>query len=158
MKTIEICMLAGILVFTPLSCEKGLRISDIDLSTIEMNEYFDSEIFSENDLKIYGKWRITGISGGFSGQGYEPDFEYLVIKKFGIYAFVKNDKILEYGKIVPAMKTANDSRLKVNLEKDVNSDTFFYDREKYVEFPGNDIMNLNSPPADRYNYHFERVN
>lgn len=151
-------MMTAVLLVALTSCEKGIELYESDLSTLETTKYFESEIFSVNDQNIYGKWRIESISGGFSGQGYEPDFDYLMIKKYGIYAFVRNGKVLEFGKIVTVQPEEGETMLKINLVKDPKSDSFFYDREKYVEFSGDDIMNLISPPADRYNYHFERVN
>ncbi len=72
-------------------------------------------------------------------------------------ALVRNDRLLEYGKIMPALQTANEIRFKVNLEKDDNSKLFLSDKEKYVEFIGNDTLNLNAPCCDRYNYHFKRI-
>lgn len=127
------------------------------LDEYKTTKYFDSEIFSQHDLKIYGKWRLFDISGGLLGNGYDLNFDYLEIKEYGIYGFVRKDSLLEYGKISPAILTTNEIRLKVNLDKDENSNSFFADREKYVEFLGSDTLNLNSPCCDRFNYHFERV-
>ena len=152
-----ICTLTVVLPGAISSCDKGIELYESDLLTLGTTKYFESEIFSVNDQNIYGKWRIESISGGFSGQGYEPDFDYLMIKKYGIYAFIRSGKVLEFGKIVIAQWEEGETMLKINLVKDSKSDSFFSDREKYVEFSGDDIMNLISPPADRYNYHFERV-
>lgn len=80
-----------------------------------------------------------------------------MIKEYGIYGFVKNKSLLEYGKISPALQTANDLRLKVDFENDEKSNSFFIDTEKYVEFIGNDTLKLYSPCCDRYNYQFKRV-
>jgi hypothetical protein len=127
------------------------------LDEVESTRYFNTEIFSEQNLKIYGTWKIFDISGGIHGSGYDPDFDYLVIKKVGIYGFVKDNNLLEYGKIVPALWNPNDLRLKVDFEKDEQSDSFFTDRVKYVHYTGNDTLHLSSPCCDRFNYHFERV-
>lgn len=136
--------------------EETIEIPQV-LDEVESTRYFNAEIFSEQDLKIYGTWKIFDVSGGFHGLGYEPDFDYLIIKKVGIYGFVKNDSLLEYGKIVPALWNPNDLRLKVDFEKDEQSGSFFTDTEKYVHYTGNDTLHLSSPCCDRFNYHFERV-
>jgi hypothetical protein len=127
------------------------------LDEVESTRYFDTEIFSEQDFKIYGTWKIFDISGGIHGNGYAVNFDYLVIKRIGIYGFARNDSLLEFGKIVPAQWNTIDLRLKVYFEKDEQSGTFFTDTEKYVHYTGNDTLHLSSPCCDRFNYHFERV-
>ena len=151
--TIIVVILTGL--FTACN-EETIEVPQV-LDEVESTQYFDTEIFSEQDLKIYGTWKIFDISGGIHGNGYEINFDYLVIKKVGIYGFAKNDSLLEFGKIVPALWNPNDLRLKVDFEKDEQSGTFFTDTEKYVQFNGNDTLHLNSPCCDRFNYHFERV-
>jgi len=156
MKTFKLIILS-ILISGLNSCDKDTIETPTTLQNLETTNYFDSEIFAEPDLKIYGTWKLFAVSGGFSGTGHDLNFEYLEIKKYGIYGFVNNDSLLEYGKISPALQTANDIRLKVDFEKDEKSNSFFTDTEKYVEFMGSDTLNLNSPCCDRYNYHFKRV-
>lgn len=151
--TIIVVILTGL--FTACN-EDPIEIPKV-LDEVPSTTYFDAEIFAEQNLKIYGTWKIFDISGGIHGSGYEPDFDYLVIKKVGIYGFVKDNSLLEYGKIVPAIWNPNDLRLKVDFEKDEQSDSFFTDTEKYVHYTGNDTLHLSSPCCDRFNYHFERV-
>jgi hypothetical protein len=157
MRTSVIILIIGFLISILNSCDKETIETTSALSEVETTRYFDSEIFSPNDLKIYGKWKLFGISGGLHGNGYDLNFDYLDIKEYGIYGFSRNDSLIEYGKISPALQTANDLRFKVDLEKDENSNSFFTDTEKYVVFNGTDTLNLNSPCCDRYNYHFKRV-
>jgi hypothetical protein len=157
MRTSVIVLIIGFLISILSSCDKETIKTTSALSEIETTKYFDTEIFAPNDLKIYGKWKLFGISGGLHGNGYDLNFDYLEIKEYGIYGFVRNDSLLEYGKIMPALQNANEIRLKVDLEEDVNSKTFISDKEKYVVFAGDDTLNLNSPCCDRFNYHFERV-
>lgn len=139
------------------SCEKEMTEAVSKFQELEKTMYFDAEIFSDADLKIYGSWKLFDVSGGFSGGGHDLNFEYLEIKKYGVYGFVRNDSLVEFGKIAPAAQTANDILLKVDFEKDENSNAFFSDTEKYVEFAGNDTLHLYSPCCDRYDYHFKRV-
>ena len=157
MKTSKYIFILLILAGIFIACdEETIEIPQV-LDEVKSTQYFDTEIFSEQDLKIYGTWKIFDISGGFHGNGYAINFDYLVIKRIGIYGFVKNESLLEYGKIVPAQWNPNDLRLKVDFEKDEQSDSFFTDTEKYVEYTGNDTLHLSSPCCDRFNYHFERV-
>ena len=139
-----------------LSCDEELPEIPSAFDNLEETEYFDAEVFSNNDLKIYGTWRIFNISGGLHGNGYAIDFDYLVMKKIGIYGFLKGDSLLEFGKVSPAAQLFIDPRLFINFEKDEDSDSFFTDREKIVHFSGNDTLELYSPCCDRFNYHFVR--
>jgi hypothetical protein len=157
MKTFKLLFIFSILISGMNSCEKDTIETITTLQKLDTTKYFDSEVFAAPDLKTYGTWKLFDISGGKSGYGRDLNFEYLKIKEYGIYGFTRNDSLLEYGKISPALQTANDIRLKVNFEKDEKSNSFFTDTEKYVEFIGNDTLNLNSPCCDRYNYHFKRV-
>ena len=119
--------------------------------------YYKSELFSEDYLKIYGKWRLSGTSGGYTGGGTKMDFDYLEIRKYGIYGFVKGDTLLEYGRITLDFSDENSAELKINFEEDKHSNSFFSDKEKYVKFSGNSILNLNSPCCDRFHYRFQRA-
>ena len=157
MKTFKLIVILSILISGLNSCDENTIKTSATLQNLETTNYFISEIFAEPDLKIYGTWKLFDVSGGFSGTGHDLNFEYLEIKKYGIFGFVYNDSLLEYGKIYPALKTANDIRLKVDFEKDEKSNSFFVDTEKYVEFAGIDTLNLKSPCCDRYDYHFKRV-
>jgi hypothetical protein len=157
MKTLIYTIIVVILAGLFKACnEEPIEIPKV-LDEVPSTTYFDAEIFSEQDLKIYGTWKVFDISGGIHGNGYAVNFDHLVIKRIGIYGFVKDNNLLEYGKIVPALWNPNDLRLKVGFEKDEQSDSFFTDTEKYVHFSGNDTLHLYSPCCDRFNYHFERV-
>lgn len=155
MRISNILTLSWILFLILQSCEKD-KIKPSALYDFNQNHYFDSEVFPPSHISIYGKWRIVDVSGGFHGGGYEPDFEYLEIKEYGMYGFIRNDSLLEYGKIYPTLQTSNDWRLKITFEKDESSGTFFTDTEKYTEIQGSDTLHLSSPCCDRYNYHFVR--
>ena len=157
MKTSKYIFILLILAGLLTACkEETIEISQV-LDEVESARYFNTEIFSEQNLKIYGIWKIFDISGGIHGTGYEPDFDYRIIKKVGIYGFVTENNLLEYGKMVPALWNPNDLRLKVDFEKDEHSGSFFSDRVKYVHYTGNDTLHLSSPCCDRFNYHFVRV-
>lgn len=88
------------------------------------------------------------------GGGHELTFDFLEIKRYGIYGFIRNDSIIEFGKIKIDAQTTE--TLLITFEYDENSETFMYDSEKYVNFYGKDTLSLDSPCCDRYNYHFIR--
>lgn len=157
MKIFKFTLIVSILLSGSISCETDTIQISGDLQKMEATKYFDAEVFAEPYLKVYGTWKLFEVSGGFAGNGHDLNFEYLEIKEYGIYGFLSNDTLLEYGKISPAVQTTNDLRLKVDFEADEESDLFFSDSEKYVEFSGSDTLHLNSPCCDRYNYHLKRV-
>ena len=116
--------------------------------------YYEQEIFDDAYVGLYGKWKLESISGGITGGGHDPNFEYLMICKYGIYLFTSGDTLLESGKVLVDEQTSE--ILKISLQPDPSGFTFFYDSEKYVKLTGDDQLDLNSPCCDRYNYHFVR--
>lgn len=145
------------IVFVSMSCQKNEEKIHSTLDSIDIQEYYTTEIFAQPHLNIYGKWKLYAISGGFSGGGVDLNFDYLEIRKYGVYGFTENGNLLEYGKIEPDPQTG-ENRLKVFFENADNSCLFIKDNEKYIDFVGNDTLNLNSPCCDRINYHFVREN
>ena len=134
-----------------LSCEDN----NVDLlDDISKTEYYNSGILNGSYLNVYGKWKLIDVSGGITGDGHELNFDYFILKKYGIYGFVENDDIIEFGKIFIDEQT--NEILMVTLIPDDNSDAFMLDPKKYITFHGNDNLTLNSPCCDRYNYHFSR--
>jgi hypothetical protein len=137
-------------------CEKTDDRIKFFLEDIPVDKYYPFEIVDEQFMDIYGNWRLDSISGGFFGTGYIPNFDFLELKETGIYGFIRNDTILEFGKIQIDEQTTE--RLKITFFPDnaVNN-IFFFDSEKYIRLTGKDSLNLYSPCCDRYNYHFVRA-
>ncbi len=157
MKTFKVVIILILFIFGFGSCEKDSAEIPTQLEILDKTTYFDSEVFAECDRDIYGKWELIGVSGGLTGNGHDLNYDFLLIKEYGIYGFLRNDILLEYGKVSPALQLENQIGLQLNFEKDENSALFFGDPEKYVVFNGRDSLSLNSPCCDRYNYHFKRV-
>lgn len=159
LKTIILMLSIGL-----LSCENENDIK-FHLDSINSRKYYSQEIIPDDYQKIYGKWKLKEISGGFSGTGYEPDYDYLEIKSVGIYGFIRNDSLFEYGKI--ELDTFDEispdylqlSYLQVRLIPDYYVGPYSYmdTPEKYIDLIGNDSLVLISPCCDRYNYHYKRV-
>ncbi len=150
----RICLLILIACIGLLSCEKDDDIVYDAIDELAEKYYYESEIFDDPYLDIYGQWKCYDISGGWTDQGYEVDFDLLKIKRFGIYGFLRNDSILEYGYI--RIDTLINTNLIISFVPDENSDLYLPDPEKWVHFFGEDTLFLPSPCCDRYDFHFVR--
>ncbi len=137
----------GLMLF---ACEEECSIPD-DLVD---KDYYSQEIFNNAYIDIYGNWELTDVTGGIHGSGHELNFDLLQIRKFGVYTFYQSGRVLEQGKIVVEDQT-NDY-LKITFSPNEDSEVFFFDSEKEIIFPGKDILILQSPCCDRFNYHFDR--
>ena len=150
-----------ILVFGLLvSCEKENSVTRTYLDTISSTKYYTVEMIPGDYQKIYGKWHLYQVSGGFSGGGYEPNYDFLEIRNFGIYGLIRNDSLIEYGKIeMDTFDTHATGYLQVKLVAEYHKslNPMMYPPEKYVQLNGADTLNLNSPCCDMYNYHYRRV-
>lgn len=141
-----------------MSCEKEDAVKS-QLDSIHPDKYYSAEIIPSNYLKIYGKWKLDKISGGFSGSGYAPDYDYLEIKSIGIYGLIKNNSLFEYGKIELSTfdeNTANLLQIKLLPEYYVNKNPY-HNPYLYINLHGNDSLDLISPCCDFYDYHYSRI-
>jgi len=155
MKKLKCIFILSLILLTGIfSCEKNSDKIDFTLDELQEDKYYESEIFDESNLDIYGKWKLYSVSGGIHGGGHELNFDYLELHKFGIYGFLNNGKILEYGKI--HIDEQKSEELLITFKPDDNSEVFMQDSEKYINFFGNDTLSLDSPCCDRFNYHFIR--
>ena len=153
MKRIKSISILSLIIWIGMfSCEKD---TDFKLDAFQEDKYYDSEIFDESNLDIYGKWKLYGVSGGFSGGGHDLNFDYLEVVKFGIYGFIRDGRLIEFGRIEINEQTSQG--LLITFTPDENSEVFMYDSEKYVNLSGNDTLSLDSPCCDRFNYHFKRI-
>jgi hypothetical protein len=148
-----------ILLFGLLSCERDDQIKYY-LDSITTDKYYSDEIVPANYQMIYGKWKLFKVSGGFAGDGYAPDYDYLELKSFGIYGLVKNDSLFEYGKIeLDTLDYNTRKSLQIKFIPD------FYkglnprmdQLEKYIDLKGADTLNLIAPCCDMYNYHYKKI-
>ncbi len=157
MKTVSFVLIFILGTIFLESCSKDEIDINSFLFEIDKTKYYDSEVLNAPYTDIYGIWEIYDISGGLTGDGYEINFDYLEVKPFGIYGFINEDELIEFGKIVPTQDATNETDLLVEFTKDEESGSFFGDPEKYIQFSGKDTLHLMSPCCDRYNYHFERI-
>jgi len=59
-------------------------------------EYFE---FEDEYLDIYGTWVIRSISGGFSGGGIVPNFDYLEIKRKNSFSIFRDNSLITKGRL-----------------------------------------------------------
>src|ERR1035437_3177979 len=110
---------------------------------IETTKYYNAEIFTDSNLKLYGQWRFLYIyddAGFIAGPGkIDPDYDYLMIKKYGIYGKIKDNKIIETGKIEVVKQNA--TMFEINLKSSTNNSTYpsaFW----YVNYMGKDSLEM----------------
>ena len=125
-----------ILLLILLSCTKEDNKVYSYLDSFPANKYFDTEVLTGNYQVFYGLWKAIGAYSGWGGS-FKPNFDFLEIKPSGIYGFVRNDTLIEYGKITP------------------NTDII-------PNFPGLPVIldpeyDLNNDSKVRYNMYFELV-
>ncbi len=148
----------GILLVCLLACNKDEN-DKFYLTSFESSIYYTSEIIPKDYKNIYGKWHLYKISGGFSGAGYEPDYDYLEIKSIGIYGLIKNDILFETGKIELYTFDLNATEfLQIKLvPENTESGSSMSPPEKYIELKGADSLNIISPCCDMYSYYYKRI-
>lgn len=137
-----------ILVVFLISCTNdSLRTSDLRIDTlsnidsISTTKYYQNEIFSDGNLKFYGQWQFLYIyadAGIIMGPGkINPTYDYLEIKKYGIYGKVKDNKLIETGKI--EIITQDISQFEIKLKPD-DKDSVTYSKWYYVTYTNDSII------------------
>lgn len=160
MKTIfKIIILFVYFVFA--SCEKEDNdVTKSYLDSFDKEKYYSIEIIPNDYQSVYSKWKLFKVSGGFSGMGYESDYDYLEIKSIGIYGLVRNDSLFEYGKIeLDTFDNYTTDMLQIKIIPDFYKglNPYMYPPEKYMDLKRVDTLDLISPCCDMYNYHFIRI-
>lgn len=153
-KVLKVIVLFSFFILQANGCHEDL-VADV---TLEKSAYYSSEIFLDQYLSIYGKWKIERITGGLSGSGLDPDFDYLFIEKIGIYKIVADKTVTEYGKIVIGKQTETELQIAF-LSNEVtgetppqNYNTLLY---KTVTLIDNKLI-LDDPCCDLFTYQYSR--
>lgn len=123
-------------------------------------KYYSEEIVPLNFLGIYSIWKFVAASGGFSGMGHEPDYDYLIMSSFGMYALVRNDSIFEQGKIIVLQWDENyPGALPLMFVPDetMKNTSHFNNTLFYIYLEGSSKMHLMAQCCDFFNYHYTRV-
>ena len=114
----------------------------------------EKEYFLTEYTGIYGSWTIEEISGGFSGGGYEPDFDILIITERMHYSLFFHDTLLSEGKIEIIEQPTD--HLKIEFKSGKNSGDLLtgWEKEVYLNL---DTLVLNDDCCDMYSYFFVRT-
>jgi hypothetical protein len=137
-----------------ISCSKNsneILISDV----VNRDRYYNDEIFNNQNLAIYGRWQYLYAFGGFAGTTIEPTYDYLEFVSFGIYGRIKNDQIMDIGKVV--IYTQDSIHLVIDFEPDDIYNTELLE-QALIEFKGNDTLMLLDNCVDCYIHYFKRKN
>ena len=115
-------IVALIILLYLFSCTKDAVKTSISLlDTIPTNKFYTNEIFTDVNLKLYGQWQFlyifddAGIAGG-PGK-INPTYNYLEIKKYGIYGKIKDNQVLESGEILVTKQNATGFQITLKPDK-----------------------------------------
>ena len=124
---------AFILCVFLISCSnESTKTSVLLIDTISSTNYYKTEIFNNNNLRLYGQWKFLYIyddAGIVMGPGrINPTYDYLEIKKYGIYGKVKDNRLIETGKIeiVAQDNSQFEIKLKPNDKDSIINSTWYY--------------------------------
>jgi hypothetical protein len=157
MKMTKILILS--LFITLLTGCKTVEVSLNMMEEIPETKYYTSDIIPAQQADIYGVWQLKSTSGGISGRGYTKDFDYLILKKNGIFGIQRNDSLVAFGKLtlLPNIATIYINAVYCKFDFDKASAIELYgDSEKYIYLANADSLDLISICCDRYNTHFVR--
>lgn len=136
-------------------CEKKedkILISDLVTTT----QYYDNEIFNENNQKIYGKWKFMYAEGGIGGTRINATHDsYLEVVRYGIYGKVVKNDVKEYGKLIITKQDDTETVISFFPSDVYRSDYFLVSAS--VRFRGNDTLILWDRAYDGYFDHYRRI-
>jgi len=146
--------LAIILMSTCIwSCEEDQHISCYD--ELKQKAYYESEIFEEAYMGIYGKWELYEVFGGFAGSSLDVSPEnYLEFVKYGVYGFLESDSIISCGRVVISETDLN--ILLIDFENSAGANVPF-DVLYSPRFVGKDTLILDPHCSDCFYYSYKRV-
>jgi hypothetical protein len=151
-------LMVMIFLFATLSCDKESPGKKFLLESIDSHSYYSEEIIPSGYKGLYGTWKLVNVSGGFSGSGHENNFDYLVIEEIGIYGIVRENTLIEYGKIErETFDPKTDEYLQVKFVSDPRSGFKSLSApESYLNLKADDSLEIISACCDRYNFHFTK--
>ena len=141
------------LIIMTIACEKDNTILISDL--VSPDRYYDTEIFSEQNLKIYGKWEFLYKFGGIGGSYYDPAYDFLEIVRYGIYGMIYNDEIKQLGQLNIVKQDNNETIIDFLPDDKYKTDYFLI--QKIVVFNGNDTLILIDNMCDGYGDYYKRI-
>jgi len=114
----------------------------------------EKEHFYNEYTGIYGSWTIEEISGGFSGRGYEPNFDILQIDNRMHYSLFFNYALLSEGKIEITEQSSEILRVEFKSKNNSGDPLSGWEKEVFLNL---DTLLLNDDCCDMYTYFFVRT-
>jgi len=114
----------------------------------------EKEQISGDYAGICGSWTIQGISGGFSGGGYEPDFDILHITSKMHYFLYFHETLLSEGRIEIIEQTTDKLRIEFISKNNSGEPLTGWEKEVHLNI---DTLVLNDDCCDMYSYFFVRT-
>jgi hypothetical protein len=136
------------------ACEKSNE-KILILDQITKTQYYQDEIFNENNQKIYGKWQFLYSSGGIGGGKAEPGYDYLEVVQFGIYGIINKNSIDQIGKLL--VTDQEDKHARITFLPDSKYMTDFQMVRRQTSFTGNDTLILWDMMYDGYFSYYKRI-
>jgi len=139
-----------------IACEKGVVEVSIN-DAVKQNQYYANEIFADQNLKVYGRWKLLFTTGGFAGSTTTPTSDYyLEFIQYGIYGKINDNQVKEIGKI-GIIKQEN-SQTVINFTPDDDAKTNYSFIQKSINFMGNDTLVLcDYNISDGYYNYYKRI-
>ncbi|MBK9489190.1 MAG: hypothetical protein IPO07_10610 [Haliscomenobacter sp.] len=104
--------------------------------------------------KVEGKWKLESISGGFAGNGYTADWNYLEMNANKTYRRLQNDTLRYQGTYELQEK---DGKTYIDFKVGATpSNSPFEDQDKEVVFEKDKLI-LSDPCCDLYQYEFSKA-
>lgn len=129
------------------------------LDSIKPTMFYSTDILPNQFTGIYGTWKITGTSGGLTATGFKKDFDYLILKRNGIFGIIRNDSLVTYGKLtlLPEITLYYTDYVycRFDFEKPTNIE-LYADPEKRIRLVNIDSLDLTAPCCDRNSIHLNR--
>jgi len=135
-------------------CKKDNELLSI-AKFVPKQQYYEQEIFEQQNQAIYGKWKYLYKTGGIGGITYGPEYDYLEVIKYGIYGIIDDHNIKEMGKIVIDRQDNQGILIQFIPDKEYWTKYFYID--KWVGFQGDDTLTLCDNMADGYIDYYKRV-
>lgn len=144
------------LIFITFSCEKEEdRISIAD--SVKQSQYYDAEIFSTQNQKIYGQWELLYTYGGIAGSKIMPTSDYTTeFIPYGICGQTKDNEITMIGKIRIIIQ--DNKQTVIDFIPDDKYKTDYFLIQKSIIFMGKDTLILcDYNMGDGYCNYYRRI-
>ena len=129
------------------------------LDHVAEGTYTDTDALAAELPGINGVWRVTGTGGGFTGAGYEQDFDYLLLKPNQVYGIVRDDQLIDFGQVeVDALSSSHSESPRLTfLSKMNNAEPVQMTGGTNYAFLNDDgTLTIGFAAADGFDTYFER--